>query len=69
MATLEKIDDNSLSAYIKMMTSGASEVVLVSKRGAIYEANILLNGSKDSLSDTKTKTIKEITTIKIKRGT
>ncbi len=51
------------------MTSGASEIVLVSKRAAIYEANILLNGSKDSLSETNVKTIRDIPTIKIKRGT
>jgi hypothetical protein len=52
-----------------MMTSGVTEVVLVSKRGAIYEANILLNGSKYSLSDTKIKTIKDLPLLKFKRGT
>ena len=52
-----------------MMTSGACEVVLVSKRGAIYEANILLNGSRDSLSDTKVKIIKEIPVMRRKQGT
>jgi hypothetical protein len=51
-----------------MMTSGASEIVLVSKRGAIYETNILLNGSKDSLSDTKLKVIKDAPLIKRKQG-
>lgn len=58
MATLEKVDDSNIEAYIKMMTSGAVEIVLVSKRAAMYEANILLNGSKDYLSDTKTKPLK-----------
>jgi hypothetical protein len=58
LATLEKVDDSNTEAYIKMMTSGAVEIVLVSKRAAMYEANILLNGSKDYLSDTKTKPLK-----------
>lgn len=50
------------------MTSGASEIVLVSKRGAIYETNILLNGSSDSMSDTKVKVIKDIPTMKRRQG-
>lgn len=57
-----------MEEYVKMMTSGGSEIVLVSKRGAIYEANILLNGSKDSLSDTKVKVIKDLPVIKRKQG-
>lgn len=52
-----------------MMTSGASEIVLVSKRGAIYETNILLNGSRDSISDTKVKVIKDIPMMKRRQGT
>ena len=52
-----------------MMTSGASEVVLVSKRGAIYEANILLDGSKDSSSNTKVKVLKDVPVMKCRQGT
>jgi len=51
-----------------MMTSGACQIVLISKRGAIYETNALLNGSSDSISDTKTKTITDLPVLKINRG-
>jgi|688.fasta_scaffold2427507_1 hypothetical protein len=40
------------------MISGLCEMILVSKRGAIYEANIIANGCEDGMSTTKTKTFK-----------
>lgn len=65
MATLEAIDDQMLDTYVKYMTSGVCEVILTSKRAAIYEAYALAHGCLSGPSDISTKNLKNVET----RGT
>jgi hypothetical protein len=47
-----------MRSYVDFMISGLCEMILVSKRGAIYEANIIANGCEEGISSTRTKTFK-----------
>lgn len=44
--------------YIKYMTAGVCEIVLTSKRAAIYEAYALAHGCLNGISDIATKSLK-----------
>ena len=45
--------------YIEFMTTGVCEIVLVSKRSAIYEAYALTMGCETGPTDIRTKTLRE----------
>ena len=68
LATVEHIPADDMDSYIQMMTSGVAEVILVSKRSALYEAHSLLNASPYGLADINPKHLKERPTTEVKRG-
>lgn len=43
---------------MEMMTSGVSEILLVSKRSALYEAHALLNQPENALAEINSKLVR-----------
>lgn len=58
-ALLENIRSEERKEYLEMMSGGLLEVVLVSKRAAIVEANILNEGARYGLRQNSARLIKE----------
>lgn len=54
--------------YLEMMTSGSTEILLVSKRGALFEANALLNSNPRGLASINTRWIAETPTFEMTKG-
>ena len=60
LATLEAVDDQMMDTYVKYMTSGVCEIILTSKRAAIYEAYALAHGCLSGPSDIPAKNLKNV---------
>lgn len=51
LAALEHITTEDSPTYLSLMTTGICEILLVSRKSALYAAHVLLNHSDRSLAD------------------
>jgi hypothetical protein len=68
ISALEHIQEEEMNEYLEMMTAGPSELILVSKRGALFEAQALLNPNVRGLSTVNTRWIAEQPSFEMKKG-
>ena len=59
LASLEKISEKNIEMYLSMMTDGLSELILVSKPGALYISKMISIGCEGGLRIKQGKTLKD----------
>lgn len=68
LAALEHIPAEDLEAYLAMMTTGVCEVLLISKRSALYHAHALLNEPRGALSEGSSRWVRDRPSANVRRG-
>jgi hypothetical protein len=58
LGTFENIPEEMMGEYTRYMTAGVCEIILVSKRAALYEAFALVHGCLGGLTDVASGSLK-----------